>query len=159
MKRTHGRSRTLIFFRWQSMMRRCYDPKTEGYSRYGARGIRVCERWHKFEEFYEDMGEPPKGMTLERLDNNGDYCKENCTWASYKTQARNRRDNHLVTWRGETKTVSEWCEITGLPRSTVQYRYRRGWPVEEMLTYPVGKRYQKRRWYRRPLLTGSEALG
>jgi hypothetical protein len=73
------------------MIQRCTNPKRHNYPYYGGRGIKICERWLKFEFFFEDMGERPEGMTLERLNNDGDYCQENCIWADKKTQSKNRR--------------------------------------------------------------------
>lgn len=94
---THGLSRTRTRAIWKYMMARCYDPKALGYANYGGRGIKVCERWHKLENFYADMGVPPDNMTLDRIENDGDYEKDNCKWSTWKEQHRNRRNNHLVT--------------------------------------------------------------
>lgn len=88
---THGMSKTKVYITWKNMKARCQDKNHEAYNNYGGRGISVCHKWQKFERFLEDMGEPPKGLTLERVDNEGDYCKDNCKWATYKDQAVNRR--------------------------------------------------------------------
>lgn len=91
-RRTHGMSQTRIYKRWNTMVMRCHNPNSTIYHKYGALGISVCDRWRTFENFYEDMGDPPfEGATLERLDSNNDYSPENVIWADYVTQNNNRR--------------------------------------------------------------------
>lgn len=96
---THGLSRTRTYTSWQSMRDRCYNKSYSRYYDYGGRGIRVCDEWKdSFEKFLEEMGERPKGTSLDRIDNNGDYCKSNCKWSTPKEQAKNRRPAKLMRY-------------------------------------------------------------
>ena len=132
-----------IYSIWNNMIRRCTDPNSASYRDYGAHGITVCDRWLKsFDNFYADMGEPPdSGYTLDRINNNAGYSPENCRWASYKQQARNRSANHFVTWNGQTKTVAEWGEdpsliALGISASHLRHRLNKGWTVKSAMTTP-----------------------
>jgi len=112
-----------VYMTWQSMLMRCSNPKTNGYSNYGGRGITVCERWHNFENFLADVGEHPgPGFTLDRIDVNGNYEPGNIRWSTLKAQANNRRNNVYITYQGETKTLTEWCEHLGLPYARMHDR-------------------------------------
>lgn len=137
----HGHARpgkkTPTYRTWVAMRSRCNNPKVERYENYGGRGIRVCDRWSKFENFLADMGERPAGMSIDRIDNDGHYCPENCRWATNKEQLRNQRKTVNLTYRGETKTRQEWCEIYGLSFSVLRHRLERGWSVERALTTQV----------------------
>lgn len=115
---------------WFSMKYRCQKPKNNKYHLYGGRGIKVCERWESFELFLQDMGERPDGHTLDRLDSNGNYEPSNCRWADSHTQCRNRRNNTILTFRGETRTVSDWADVLGFNRNTISKRIRAGWSLE-----------------------------
>jgi hypothetical protein len=86
----HGMSRSPLYKIWSSMKNRCICPTATHYYRYGGRGIKVCDRWQQFENFYKDMGERPEGLTLDRIDNDGDYSKENCRWVSHQENCQNR---------------------------------------------------------------------
>lgn len=88
---THKGGHSSAYGRWMGMHYRCSNPKSKGYKNYGGRGIRVCERWQKFENFLADMGEPPPGLTLDRINNDGDYEPDNCRWATWEEQNNNQR--------------------------------------------------------------------
>jgi hypothetical protein len=123
------------------MKARCNNPQNPNYPRYGARGVKVCERWESdFVNFLEDMGRSPgPGYSLEREDNDGNYEPSNCRWATKTEQARNRRSNKRLTFRGLTLTQAEWAERTGIPQSTLHLRVKYGWTVERALTQPLRK--------------------
>lgn len=111
----HGLTGTSIHNRWNDMRQRCGNPLKPTYKYYGGRGIRVCARWQRFENFYEDMGEPPSPKhSLDRIDTNGNYEPANCRWATRHEQMRNTRTNVRLTYKGETKTLAEWAEIFGV---------------------------------------------
>lgn len=140
--RTHGHcandSESRVYIIWLSMRSRCQNPRRDKWARYGGRGITVCERWQRFENFWADMGEPPAGHSLERIDNDGPYSPENCRWASQKEQCRNTSRRHHIVYQGLRLTVAEWAERQGIPRKTLSYRLNTcGWDVERALTTPV----------------------
>lgn len=136
---THGMRNTRAYAVWNSMRQRCNNKNSMFFSYYGARGIYVCERWiDSFENFIEDMGFPPDGMSIDRIDNSGPYCKENCRWSSSKSQARNRRSSRIIAYNGTSKTLSEWAECIGIGTGTLHTRLNRlGWTVEKALTTPI----------------------
>lgn len=120
---------------WSGMMRRCNNKNHKQYPSYGARGILVCDRWHNFKSFYEDMGERPKGMSLDRIDNNLGYYKENCRWTDRKTQNNNKRNNVMLTCFGETKTLQQWSDSINIHAETLRRRiWGLGWNIEDALT-------------------------
>ncbi len=124
---------------YHSMMDRCYREKANNYPTYGGRGIKVCKEWHNIEEFEKWVVSSGfiKGMTLERIDVNGDYCPDNCKWATKKEQANNRRNTVYLEYKGEKHTISEWAYIFGMNRSTLNNRIYKGWSVEKALTRKV----------------------
>jgi hypothetical protein len=129
------------------MMQRCYDPNHKSYSAYAGRGINVCERWHTFENFLADMGEPPSDMSIDRRDNTKGYSPENCRWATKYEQANNRRDNFKVSAFGQSLTLAGWARATGLSKATIQYRLAKGMTPEEALsTEPKRKRLTTRKF-------------
>lgn len=122
------------------MRERCNNPNFVHFDNYGGRGICVCKEWAEnygaFREWALDNGYKDD-LTLERKDNDGDYCPDNCKWATPKEQANNRHSNHLLTLKGITHNIEEWSKITGLPRHVIDGRLRRGWDTEKTLSTPV----------------------
>lgn len=104
---------------WQAMMQRCNDSNCKAYPRYGGRGIKVCSRWREYQNFLSDMGIPPDGLQLERIDNDAGYSPENCKWATRNEQATNRCTTHWVTFDGETRSVSQWAAHLGVTRDAI----------------------------------------
>ena len=135
----HGMTGTRTYSIWVHMIQRCINPKNERFSNYGGRGIKVCKKWMKFENFYKDMGETPNKHSIDRINNDGNYCKKNCRWATNKEQARNKTTNVLIYFKGETKPIIEWAEKTGLRYYTLLTRLRKyNWSVERALITPTG---------------------
>ena len=139
--RNGERRETKTYVSWTCMNNRCRNPNFKMYSYYGGRGISVCERWRGgdgFVNFLADMGEAPPGMTLDRINTDGNYEPGNCRWVSQKDQMNNRRNNIVVTIDGRTQTLMQWCEELGLKFNTILYRLRRGWTAGKALTEPIG---------------------
>lgn len=125
---------------WKNARKRCRNPKNEGFARYGGRGITVCERWDVFANFLTDMGECPKGMSLDRINNDGNYEPGNCRWATQSTQSRNRSNNRYLEHNGERRVIADWAKAYGLATETLNGRLRRGMTVHEALTTPLRQR-------------------
>jgi hypothetical protein len=121
------------------MIQRCTNSNYTYYKDYGGRGIKVCDRWlNSFEDFLADMREAPKGLSLDRIDNNGDYTPENCRWATIKEQCNNTRCNHLLTYNGKTQSISQWANELGTKWITLYKRINTyGWSVDRALSTPV----------------------
>lgn len=139
----HGFHRRAEYQTWSGMKQRCRNPKDAAYINYGGRGISVCDRWlESFENFFEDMGpKPTPQYSLDRIDNDGNYCPANCKWATPKEQAANRRlsysPQYLITYNGQTKNLNDWAISAGLKHGKcLVYRLRRGWPLDKALTQP-----------------------
>lgn len=130
----HDKSRTSEYRIWRGVLSRCNRPKDPAYLNYGGRGIKVCDRWNRFESFYEDMGDRPTNRhTLERLDTNGPYAPNNCVWATYQEQIDNRRITLKFIVLGVERTLARHCEIFGQKYTTVNARIKRGWSIEKAL--------------------------
>lgn len=136
-----------IYQSWDSMIQRCTNTNNTSYCNYGGRGITVCKKWLKFENFLEDMGKGCKpGLTLERKKNWKGYCLGNCYWATWKQQARNKRNNHLETYNGKTQCIAQWAEEYKINYHTLCNRiHQYGWSIEKALTTSVRKRRGKKK--------------
>jgi len=121
------------------MLRRCRDVKHKNYDRYGGRGIQVCDRWQTFEHFLSDMGQPQPRQTIERRDNDGNYCLENCYWASRKVQGRNTATTIRVELNGVRMSLPEACELSGLKHHPVYMRMRRGMTFADAISKNIGR--------------------
>lgn len=129
-----GGKQTRSWHAWSNMMRRCYDAKSISYPLYGARGIEVCRRWQQAALFMLDMGEPPLGKSLGRIDNNGNYTPKNCRWETAKQQGNNIRANVVLIHAGHSMTLTQWAEVLGVPRQRLYKRLQYGWAPERVLT-------------------------
>lgn len=133
--RTHGKRKAKVYSVWGAMLARCRNPNNKRFKDYGGRGIKICESWLHFENFLADMGEPPEGGTLDRIDGNGNYAPGNCTWSTHTQQARNRRSTVHVTVDGVTKPLGAWVEESGLKYATVWRRiFICGWSPKDAIT-------------------------
>ena len=142
-KTRHGHTRrcgprTDTYSIWAQMVQRCTNSNHHRYKDYGGRGITVCRRWLKYDNFLADMGERPTGLTLDRKNNDKGYYKRNCRWATRSVQANNMHANRLLTYKGRTLTMTQWTKKLGFKRSTLPNRLSRdGWSVERALSTPV----------------------
>lgn len=125
---SHRMSGTRIYGIWQGIKKRCYNPHEARYDRYGGRGIKMCDEWREsFQSFYDwsTKNGYEETLSIDRIDNNGDYCPENCRWSDTQEQARNRSSNIRITIGNATKTLTEWCEIFEVDSKLVFARYKR----------------------------------
>lgn len=130
---THGMKKTKVYKVWDSMKQRCNNKNHKQYKNYGGKGIKFCKKWEKFENFYSDMGEP-NGLTLDRINNDGDYKPSNCRWVSSKVQNNNTSRNVRIIFNSEKRTLAEWSEKVDIPYSTLYDRYKRNWNIKDMLS-------------------------
>ena len=136
--KTHGKSLTSEYNIWGNMLYRCNTESSALYNAYGGRGIRVSESWHTFEGFISDMGEKPSPeYSIDRVDVNGDYCKENCRWATKKQQSRNRTNSQYIYIEGEKMQVNDYCEMYNVSVQATKSRIRRKWSNERIISTPT----------------------
>lgn len=159
----HGMSKHPLHYTWSHMKSRCSCPTHQAYKNYGGRGIGVCDEWQdSFETFMEWALSNgwERGLTLDRIDNDGDYEPDNCRWVDHKTQNRNRRTNRYLTFNGESKTLQEWSEITGIPRCTIEKRLDKyGFSVEDALAKDWRKKTYEYNGERHTLMEWSRITG
>lgn len=143
---THGKSKSMIYNRYRTMINRCYDPKTIQYHNYGGRGIIVSEDWLAgFENFYRDMGDPPtKNHQLDRIDNNGPYSKENCRWVTSKENLNNTTRSRKYQLEGKSYSAEELSEKYNINKKCLIKRIRMGWDLYKALTTPSKTSKNKR---------------
>jgi hypothetical protein len=132
----HYLCNTPTYNSWLSMKQRCLNPNATGYDLYGGRGIKICERWLKFENFVADMGVRPDGRTLDRIDNNGNYEPGNCRWSTSHEQNRNRSKLHMITWNGKTQCIEDWSREIGLSVGCIAHRLKTGMSMDEIAAKP-----------------------
>lgn len=135
----HGFSGTRIYETWLDMKRRCFDAKRNQFKDWGGRGITVCPEWMTFSPFAKwAMGNGYRDdLTIERKDNDGNYCPENCEFIPKEEQSKNRRNLHLVEYKGKVKMISDWARDFGIKQNTITDRLKRGWAIERALQTPV----------------------
>jgi hypothetical protein len=137
----HGMFGTKIYSSWSAMVYRCRNPKAKAYPKYGGRGIKVCDRWLDFTNFYADMSEGHwDGAEIDRKDNDGNYEPGNCVWETSKTNLQNKRNTWFVEYRGAQRKLLELCEEFSIPRRNVEARLNVGWGLEDALRTPVRHR-------------------
>jgi len=144
---THGmarqRERHPVYLAWHDMLQRCENPNFTTYKDYGGRGIRVCEEWHDAKIFIDWAlaNGWREGLTIDRINNNGNYEPSNCRWVTRKEQARNKRNNHLITFNEKTQPMAQWAEEVDIGSCTLRYRINNlHWPIERALTEPIHER-------------------
>lgn len=146
MYERHNETKTRLYYVWKNMKNRCYNKNNKRFTRYGARGVIVCEEWKNnylaFKEWAIANGYADN-LTIDRIDNNGNYEPANCQWTTEKNQANNRSTNHYVTYKGETLSLTEWCEKLNIGYEVTKRRLARGWNIDRAFETPVQIHYKK----------------
>lgn len=144
----HGKRHTRLYTIYANIKTRCYNKKNIRYKLYGARGITMCEEWkNDFQSFYDwSMANGYReDLTIDRIDNNGNYEPSNCRWVTWRGQQNNRRNNHLIEFNGHAHTMAEWSRLIGIPYQTLVRRINvYGWSVERALTEKVGEYFDSK---------------
>ena len=140
--RSHGYTGTRLYRTWCNMKGRCYRKSMKRYERYGGRGITVCKEWKDSFEIFKEWALSngySDNLTLDRIDNNGNYCPENCRWITNKEQQSNKSDNHLITYNGKTQTITQWAEELGMSGKSFEKRIRVWKDIKRAIETPVQK--------------------
>jgi len=122
---------------WQQMKDRCLNKRHHCFHRYGGRGITIDDSWLDFDNFFKDMGHRPIGYSLDRIDNNGNYCKSNCRWSDKKTQSTNTSQCKYFSYKGDKLTISQIAEKMGCNHQTISERIKRGWDIKKIMSTPI----------------------
>lgn len=144
----HNLKNTRLYYIWSCMKQRCYNKNHKQYKDYGQRGIKICNEWHEFINFYNWAinTDYQDNLTIDRINNNGNYEPENCRWVNMKIQSNNRRSNHIIEYKNETHTLKEWCDILKLNYKTMQTRINSlKWGVEKAFETPINTKYRNKR--------------
>ncbi|MBO7715855.1 MAG: hypothetical protein J6S85_19990 [Methanobrevibacter sp.] len=133
---THGQRHTKLYKVWEGMKRRCFNKNDHSYKHYGGKGIKVCKEWLHFPPFFEwaKANGYKEGLTIDRIDSNGNYEPKNCRWVSHKVQNRNYSRNHMITYNGETRCLADWADFFKINRATVLFRLKQGKPLPEVFS-------------------------
>lgn len=148
MKTKHGMSRTPLYNTWRNIHQKCMNPNSPLYKYYGGRGICVCDEWKSdFIVFYNwaYSNGYHDGLTIDRIDNNGDYTPDNCRWVTMKEQSINKRNTSMLEYNGVVKPIKEWSDAFGFKREVLKSRLRNGWSIEEALTTPSNRHNKRHR--------------
>ena len=141
LKFKHGGTKTREYYVWQGMKHRCFNQNDKEYKNYGGRGITVCDRWrNSFENFLHDMGNVPRGMSIERINNEKNYSPENCKWATRKEQANNKRNNVKLKFGGASYGINDVAELTNINRKCIENRVYQGWTTPEVIFTPYRRK-------------------
>lgn len=154
VKTTHGKSGSEIYEVWKGIIKRCKNKNKKDFNNYGGRGITVCDRWLDFDNFYSDMGEKPEGMSIDRINNDGNYEPQNCRWATRSEQSRNKRNNRWFTLNGKTMTLADWADSIGISHSSLSERLEK-YTEEEALTMPKMNNINRKSIKQKGLTNGS----
>ena len=137
---THGDNKTPLHYHWLDIKKRCSNPKFRQFKDYGGRGIYVCDEWINDFPAFRDWSLAngyEKGLTIDRIDNDGPYAPWNCRWTDRTTQNNNRRSNHILSANGKSQTVMQWSKETGIDESVIRGRLKRGWSEKDAVTVPL----------------------